>query len=124
MATSSLALAPLERLRLREELQDRWRDQVRRITELSLDLHSAFERDEDRNIDPAAVAIALSESRLRLGDIEEAMRRLDDHSYGSCLACSAPVAYPELMAEPERRYCGECDRSASSIRSTAAAHAG
>jgi hypothetical protein len=115
-------LTPLERLHLREALQDRWRGEVRRITELSVVLHTAFEdSDADGDIDAAAVAVAVavSESRLRLLEIEQAMRRLDDRSYGRCFGCLDRLPFTDLADEPERRHCGDC-RHAGATRPVAA----
>src|SRR4051794_34133320 len=102
MSEPRVTLTPLERLQLREALQDHWREQVRRITQLSVDLHSALDDDGDGDgdgepcIDTAAVAVALSDARLRLAEIEQAMRRLDDRSYGRCSACLIPLPFTHL----------------------------
>src|SRR3954447_7225351 len=112
MSETRVTLTPLERLQLREALQDRWREQVRRITELSVDLHSALDdADDETCIDTAAVAVALSDARLRLVEIEQAMRRLDDRSYGRCFACLIPLPFSDLMGEPDARHCTDCRRS-------------
>src|SRR3954453_16768068 len=113
MSETRVTLTPLERLQLREALQDRWREQVRRITELSVDLHSALDdADEDEPwIASVAVAFALSDARLRMVEIEQAMRRLDYRSYGRCFACLIPLPFTDLVEEPEARHCIDCRRS-------------
>lgn len=78
-------LAPLERLRLRQTLQDLWRDQARRITLLSLAMDDDPDAEEPTPLlsaetDPAATQAALAAARARLLDLEAAMRRLDEHS--------------------------------------------
>jgi len=80
MMDARVTLTPMERLQLREALQDRWREEVRRITELSVDLHGVFDDRNDVPLDTAAIAAALCDARLRLAEIEQAMRRLDDRS--------------------------------------------
>lgn len=125
MTESRVALTPLERLQLRETLQDRWRDQVRLITELSVDLHTMLDDDDDESeFDTAAVAVALSEARLRLTEIEQAMRRLDDRSYGRCFSCLIPLPFSDLMIEPDTRHCAECRRAGAAAGITAIADAG
>jgi RNA polymerase-binding transcription factor DksA len=113
MTTISEELTPLERLRLRDLLQDSWRDEVRRITELSLELHTALDPAADCDVVPESVAAALSEARLRLGEIERAMSRLDDRSYGRCAACFGTIPYCALVDDPAGRYCDECRSAAA-----------
>ena len=46
--------------------------------------------------------------RQMLIRIDEAMRRLDEGSYGSCTFCSEPIGLPRLKALPWARYCIAC----------------
>ena len=125
MTEPRVTLTPLERLQLREALQDRWRDHVRRITELSVDLHTALDDADDLcDLDPAAVAVLLSDARLRLVEVEEAMRRLDDRSYGRCFACLIPLPFADLMDEPDARHCVDCRRAGATNTVPAIADAG
>ena len=45
---------------------------------------------------------------VRLGLIQEALRRLDAGTYGSCSACGADVAYERLFVFPESVTCALC----------------
>jgi hypothetical protein len=77
-------LTPLERLDLRDSLQDQWRDQVRRITELSIELHTALGEDRENGFNrSASISFAIGEARMRLTEIEDEMRRLDVGGVGS-----------------------------------------
>jgi len=40
--------------------------------------------------------------------IDEALKRLDDKSYGNCGACKRPIAKSRLDAIPYARYCRRC----------------
>lgn len=78
-------LTPLERLRIRESLQDRWRDQVRRITLLSLELYDDLDAEEPTALDavgdrPVSIEAALADARGRLAGLEDAMLRLDEET--------------------------------------------
>lgn len=44
----------------------------------------------------------------RLGELEAALRRLDDGSYGRCSVCDAPIPYGRLLVMPEARGCAGC----------------
>jgi RNA polymerase-binding transcription factor DksA len=101
-------LEPLQRLQLRDQLQDLWRSYVEQITVLAVRFHSA-ESDQDTAADPAAIAASLSRSRLGLAEVEAAMRRLDTGQYGVCEACHDSIPFDELAAWPYRRSCARCD---------------
>jgi len=118
--TGASMLTPLERLHLRDSLQDGWREVVTQITELSVALHTTLEdRDEaEPRIDIAAIASRLSEARLHLVEIEQAMHRLDDRTYGRCSACLMPIALPTLVRRPESTCCQQC-RTSSTASPTA-----
>jgi DnaK suppressor protein len=45
-----------------------------------------------------------------LRDIEAAFRRLDDDSYGVCVACTARIAFEQLQIVPHAARCLECQR--------------
>lgn len=58
---------------------------------------STFEREKDFSI--------LDQVEAELGDVERALRRLDDGTYGTCEACSGPIGDERLEAQPAARFC-------------------
>ncbi len=50
--------------------------------------------------------------RLELQQIEVALRRLDDGSFGECLHCGEPIALRRLQANPMATLCLECAEKA------------
>jgi DnaK suppressor protein len=46
--------------------------------------------------------------REKLSEIEDALERLKDNSYGTCEECGEPIAEPRLKALPSTRVCVEC----------------
>ena len=59
--------------------------------------------------DPRARQAALLErATADLADVERALARLDDGSYGRCEACGASIADEDLAAAPARRFCPAC----------------
>lgn len=80
---STESLTPLERLELRESLQDRWREQRRLITLLTLqyDVTTAEGGAPASSLDTSALELAIHRARTRLASIEAAMRRLDDGTH-------------------------------------------
>src|ERR671926_314974 len=83
-----------------EHLQDQSEDDS--LSELSsLDQHQAdigtetFEREKDLSI--------LEGVEAELDDVEAAMRRLDEGTYGICEACGRPIGEDRLEALPATR---------------------
>lgn len=51
----------------------------------------------------------LSESvRRELAEIDAALSRIQQGSYGRCLSCGGPLGLQRLRALPEARYCVGC----------------
>ena len=76
------------------------------LSELSsVDQHQAdvgtetFHREADLSI--------LERVEAELSDVEHALRRLDDGTYGTCEACGKPIDEARLEAQPAARFCLE-----------------
>ena len=90
---------------LREEYKDlRNETESDSIHELSHnDQHQAdmatetFERERDLSI--------LEQIEGELADVEHALRRLDDGTYGTCEACGKPITDERLEVVPAARFC-------------------
>ncbi len=54
--------------------------------------------------------IVSSEQQI-LYQIDDALKRLDDGSYGVCQQCSQPITMSRLKAVPYASYCIECQRA-------------
>lgn len=46
--------------------------------------------------------------REKLSEIEDALERIRDNSYGTCEECGEPIAEPRLKALPSTKVCVEC----------------
>ncbi len=46
--------------------------------------------------------------RIELAEIDEALGRIDEGRYGTCLSCGGPLGLQRLRAIPEARYCLSC----------------
>lgn len=74
------------------------------VSELSTyDQHQAdlgsetFEREKDISI--------LESLEAELADLETALRKLDEGTYGTCEACGKPIPAERLEAVPAARFC-------------------
>ncbi|MFF8905348.1 TraR/DksA family transcriptional regulator [Streptomyces olivaceoviridis] len=77
-------------------------------------------RAEDRLQRQAAaqteVHVKLSASaRMVLADVEAALERLDDGSYGTCHLCRRPIDRERLMIVPQCRYCARCQQVGEAV---------
>jgi RNA polymerase-binding transcription factor DksA len=96
--------------RWRVILEERWRDRLQKVTELSLAYHGATAQAPGGLKDKGARRL-LSQAvaaRRRLADTEDALGRLTAGVFGQCEQCQAPISETLLAAAPEIRYCADC----------------
>jgi len=63
----------------------------------------AFEREH--------TAALLARAREQVTEIDAAISRLDEGTYGTCIRCGAPVGADRLAARPAAATCVQCARS-------------
>jgi RNA polymerase-binding transcription factor DksA len=63
-----------------------------RVTDLRAELH-AGER----------------EAAAELAQVEAALRRLEDGTYGDCTSCGRPIRFARLLAQPATSRCEACE---------------
>ncbi|MEU8212544.1 TraR/DksA C4-type zinc finger protein [Micromonospora sp. NPDC049044] len=103
-----------ELLRLREQTEAQ-------ATALNGDLRSLFEASRSSNADDehdpegstiaferAQLSAVLDAARRRLAELDVALRRVDDGSYGVCERCGGPIPAERLTARPSARTCVAC----------------
>ena len=61
---------------------------------------TAFEREQ--------VSALLQQAAVRLADLDAALARLDDGTYGACQRCGDDIAPGRLEARPSARTCIRC----------------
>ncbi|MFD6171617.1 TraR/DksA family transcriptional regulator [Streptomyces coeruleorubidus] len=62
------------------------------------------------------VRIKLAASaRMVLADVEAALSRMKEGSYGICHLCRRPIARQRLMIVPQARYCARCQQVKEAI---------
>ncbi|MFG1610237.1 TraR/DksA family transcriptional regulator [Actinoplanes sp. NPDC049265] len=91
------------------------------VRDLDESLHALFEASKDTNADDehdpegstiayerAQLTAVLDAARRRLGDLDEALARVEDGTYGVCTVCRREIAAERLEARPFARTCVEC----------------
>jgi DnaK suppressor protein len=80
-------------------------------------IESASSANADDEHDPEGATIAferqhiaalVSQAREHLAEIDSALRKLDDGSYGVCEICGRPVGDERLAARPTATRCVRC----------------
>ena len=96
---------------LRDDLEAERADLLRRLSELETDGSEAPDFDENF-ADSAQVAAEQGENmalaanlRDQLGEVEGAMARIDEGSYGKCVVCGNKISAARLEAMPATPYC-------------------
>lgn len=83
---------------LHDESEDESTSELSHLAQHSADVGSeTFEREKDFSI--------LEQVEAELADVDHALRRLDDGSYGTCEACGHPIGDDRLEAMPATRFC-------------------
>ncbi len=95
------------------------------------ELQKLRQEAETEEVDPQAVAVDVAIGRLsrldsmqmeevrkdaarrrnqRIHELQEALRRMDEGSYGLCEGCGEWITYARLEQRPEAALCGGCAR--------------
>jgi DnaK suppressor protein len=83
---------------LHDESEDESTSELSHLAQHSADVASeTFEREKDFSI--------LEQVEAELADVDRALRRLDDGTYGVCEACGDPISDERLEAMPAARFC-------------------
>jgi DnaK suppressor protein len=106
---------------IREELLRLRQQTEAQVTALDGDLRGLFEASRASNADdehdPEGATIAferaqltavLDAARRRLAELDVALRRVEDGSYGVCERCLRPIPAERLVARPSARTCVAC----------------
>ena len=108
------ALLRAQRQDLSKSLED-LSDAVRRALGESLgDLSSLPRHLGDRASDVSELSMAfafLARAEGEMIEIDDALERIDNRSYGLCEACDQPIPLDRLLAIPVARLCAPCKRA-------------
>jgi DnaK suppressor protein len=73
---------------------------------------SQMDENRDRSFE-----VASKDSEL-IGEIDEALRRIDDGTYGQCERCGKPIDEERLKAIPTARYDAQCQAKIEAAQGT------
>lgn len=73
--------------------------------------------DEAANIYNKQILLSLNESeRLHLQEVDEALDRIGNGSYGICEECEGPIGLKRLEVRPVAKYCVPCKTKLEKIK--------
>lgn len=117
-------MTPDEAAAARHALLATRHDALIAVEALSRDLEAIRQASTDANADDehdpegstvvferAQLAALLDAVRRDLGEIDNALGRVDTGTYGRCEVCGAPIAPERLLARPAARQCVACART-------------
>lgn len=100
-------------------------DARERLTALEAQAQGIAEARQDSNVDDehdpegstiafdhAQTAALARDARQRLGEIDAAVQRLSNGTYGTCASCGRPIAAGRLEARPTATLCVDCQSRA------------
>jgi RNA polymerase-binding protein DksA len=106
---------------VRRRLADERRRTEERLAQLTQEFDAVVAASRDTNPDdehdPEGATIAFERSQVdalvrqaqrRLAEVEVAVRRVADGTYGTCETCGAPIGEARLEARPTARVCIAC----------------
>ncbi|MEU0601327.1 TraR/DksA C4-type zinc finger protein [Streptomyces sp. NPDC006393] len=105
-------LTPEDLAALRENLREQRlfrQEQLREITAAAPARAEALLQRQAASQVEVSVKLAAS-ARMVLADVEAALARMDDGSYGHCHLCRRPIARERLEIVPQARYCARCQQ--------------
>ena len=70
---------------------------------------TADEREGARS-DEVDVLLSRREG-IELAEVGQALQRMDDGDYGTCVACGKPIAYARLEVQPAAAKCTACQEA-------------
>ena len=98
--------------RIRDELGEKVTEDLGSVLDPASDLGDLSTLDLDRDIDYEI----LSMHTETLKDIDEALNRLDEGSYGICDECGGEIGEKRLEVVPFALYCLECQQENERLR--------
>lgn len=72
------------------------------------DLSDLFDESPTVDLDPETLLSLQERTERRLSEIDEALTRVADGTYGLCVECHEPIPFRRLEALPAASRCIEC----------------
>jgi RNA polymerase-binding transcription factor len=114
-ARSTAGLFDRQLSAIRVDLDQQRRFRSEQLEELAVDAAEAVATADQNRLQVTRVLTLAAEAAL--SDIDAALQRLEDGSYGICERCAEPIPWQRLEVLPMSRLCTPCQYLAESGRS-------
>ncbi|MGB8385002.1 MAG: TraR/DksA C4-type zinc finger protein [Dermatophilaceae bacterium] len=92
--------------KIRAELQQRRRFRIEQLHRLSVDATEASASADESRLQVTSLLTVAAE--WALSEIDAALQRLDEGSFGTCERCADPISWQRLEVLPMSRLCTPC----------------
>ena len=100
---------------IRADLDQQRRFRTEQLQELAVDAEGAMASADEPRLQVTRTLTLAAEAAL--SEIDAALRRLEEGSYGVCESCAEPIPWERLEVLPMSRLCTPCQYLAESGRS-------
>jgi DnaK suppressor protein len=100
---------------IRADLDQQRRFRTEQLQELAVDADGAMASADEPRLQVTRTLTLAAEAAL--SEIDAALRRLEEGSYGLCESCAEPIPWERLEVLPMSRLCTPCQYLAESGRS-------
>ena len=100
---------------IRADLDQQRRFRTEQLQELAVDAEGAMASADEPRLQVTRTLTLAAEAAL--SEIDAALRRLEEGSYGVCDSCAEPIPWERLEVLPMSRLCTPCQYLAESGRS-------
>ena len=114
-ARSTAGLFGRQLAAIRADLDQQRRFRSERLEELAVDAAEAMATADQNRFEVTRVLTLAAEAAL--SEIDAALQRLEEGSYGICERCAKPIRWERLEVLPMSRLCTPCQYLAESGRS-------
>ncbi|OGG15568.1 hypothetical protein A3D77_02630 [Candidatus Gottesmanbacteria bacterium RIFCSPHIGHO2_02_FULL_39_11] len=73
--------------------------------------NAASDTEAKEETDHERYEAIISQQRKRMSEIELALKRIEDTTYGICLNCGKPIEQKRLLVNPAAVYCLTCEKN-------------
>mgnify|MGYP003482956498 CR=1 FL=1 len=80
------------------------------LTEPAAATSNTFVAGSEVDADDEREVVLLQRAQLQCDEVQAALARLDNHTYGVCARCAEPIGVARLSALPEAHLCLVCQR--------------
>ncbi|MFA6081525.1 MAG: TraR/DksA family transcriptional regulator [Patescibacteria group bacterium] len=72
--------------------------------------NAAVDTDVREQVGHDTIEAEIKDMKKRIGDIDNALKKINKNQYGYCERCKKPIVHARLKLIPEASFCIECEK--------------